>query len=246
RGTVAPRHPAVAPARERDDDGIEVVSLLGEAVLEAARALRVRHAREDAVLDELVEPVGEPVTAGAEVGVEVPEPAHAEKGVTQDEQRPAVTDDGQGAGDGTGQVADVAPPHRGRTIGSKLELSKGPGAYFLRRAAPWYVARTRDRRDEVCLDDRGHIRHARARAAGGAGDADRRGDREDRQRRSLRRRARVPRVEHLRRADATRAAGETRRQPASVLDGPRGAPPRASRLPLVMGGRRHLRSRGGP
>ena len=43
-----------------------------------------------------------------------PEPADAEKGVAQDEQRPAVTDDGQGAGDGAGQVADVAPPHRGR------------------------------------------------------------------------------------------------------------------------------------
>ena len=45
------------------------------------------------MLDELLEAIGEPVTAGAEVGVEVLEPADAEKGVAQDEQRPAVTDD---------------------------------------------------------------------------------------------------------------------------------------------------------
>src|SRR5207249_4019490 len=48
---------------------------------------------------------------GAEVGMEVLEPPHAEERVAQDEQGPAVAHDGEGARHRAGHVADVLPPH---------------------------------------------------------------------------------------------------------------------------------------
>src|SRR5207253_6856335 len=111
RRAVAAGHPAVAPAGQGDDDGIEVAALLGEPVLEARRAVGVGHALEDAVLDELLKAIGEAMARRAEVGLEVVETPDAEEGVAQDEEGPAVAHDGEGAGYGAGQVADVLPAH---------------------------------------------------------------------------------------------------------------------------------------
>jgi hypothetical protein len=52
---------AVAPLHERDQDGIQVPSLVGEPVLEALRALLVGAALEDPLRDQPLEPVGEDV-----------------------------------------------------------------------------------------------------------------------------------------------------------------------------------------
>jgi hypothetical protein len=126
RRAVGVRHPAVAPAGERDDDGIEVAALLGETVLVARRPLLVGHALEDAVLGQLLQAIGEAMARGAEVGVEVLEAAHAEEGVAQDEERPAVADDRERAGDRAGDVPDVPPAHGGLKFQMELASQWGP------------------------------------------------------------------------------------------------------------------------
>src|SRR3989442_542228 len=92
----------------------------------ASAVLGVGHALEDAVLHELLEPVRQAMARGAEVGLEVVEPADAEEGVAQDEERPAVAHDGEGAGHGAGQVADVLPAHWGYRFQNGT-LSQGGG-----------------------------------------------------------------------------------------------------------------------
>src|SRR5262249_43999432 len=116
------RHPTIAPARERDDDRIEILALRGEPIFEARGALLVAHALEDAVRDQLPESVGEPMAGHAEVGLEALEASYAEERVAQHEQRPAVTDDGQRARHRARQIADLVPTHR-PLISSILELS---------------------------------------------------------------------------------------------------------------------------
>ncbi len=95
---------------------VEVAPLLGEAVLEARRAILVAHALEDAVRDELPQPIGQAVARDAEIALEVLEAADAEERVAQDEQRPAVADDGQRPRHRAGEVSDVTPAH-GANIG---------------------------------------------------------------------------------------------------------------------------------
>ncbi len=117
-------HPAIAPTRQRDDYGVEIASFRGQPILETTRAVLVRHPVEDAVLGELAQPVGETVARGAQVLLEILEAPYAEEGVAQYQQRPAVADHGERAGDRAGHVADVAPAHVG-SIGSKLEPCQG-------------------------------------------------------------------------------------------------------------------------
>ena len=117
RRPIAARHPAVAPARQRDHHRVEVPPLLGQPVLEARRPLRVAHPLEDPVLHQLPQPVRQTMARRPEIGLKILEPAHAEERVAEDEERPAIPHDGKGAGDRAGHVADVAPAHA-RPIGS--------------------------------------------------------------------------------------------------------------------------------
>src|SRR4030095_3204172 len=54
---------------------------------------------------------GEAVARNTEAGMERLEAARAEKRVAQDEQRPAIADDGQRACDRTVELADILPAH---------------------------------------------------------------------------------------------------------------------------------------
>ena len=63
------------------------------------------------MVHKLAEPVRQAVARGAEVGMEVLEPPHAEERVAQDEQSPAVAHDREGARHRAGHVADVLPAH---------------------------------------------------------------------------------------------------------------------------------------
>src|SRR5262245_21444284 len=119
-------HPPIAPARHRDDDGVEVAALLRQPVLEAWRPVLVAHAFEDAVRDELPEPVGEAVAGRAEVALEVLEATDAEERVAQDEKRPAVADDRQRPRDGAAEIADVRPAHGSVPFGNLLGGSTIP------------------------------------------------------------------------------------------------------------------------
>src|SRR4051812_39863648 len=94
RGVVA-----VAPLHQRDDRRPEVEPLLAEAVLEALGALLVAVALDQALVDQPLEPLGQDVARDAEIALEVVEPAHPEERVADDEQRPAVAEDLEGAGD---------------------------------------------------------------------------------------------------------------------------------------------------
>src|SRR5262245_62693205 len=82
------RHPAIAPAHQGDDDGVEVAPLLRETVLVAWRAILIAHALEHTRGDQTLQTVGQPVP-GESDGAEVVEAADAEEGVAQDDQGPA-------------------------------------------------------------------------------------------------------------------------------------------------------------
>jgi hypothetical protein len=102
---------AVAPLHERDDRRPEVDALLAEAVLEALGALLVAPALEQALLGQALEAIGQDVAGDAEAALEVVEAADAQEGVADDEQRPAVAEDLEGAGDGAVLVVVRAGQH---------------------------------------------------------------------------------------------------------------------------------------
>jgi hypothetical protein len=66
---------------------------------------------EHAVFDEVVETLGDEVPGGAGVDVELLEPGRTEERLPQQQQRPPVTYDRQGAGDRAAGVADLGPTH---------------------------------------------------------------------------------------------------------------------------------------
>src|SRR5262249_21686687 len=104
-------HPAIAPAEQRHDDGIEVAPFLRELVLIARRPFLIPNALEDPVLDELLQATGEHVACRPETSLKLLEAACAQEGLAQDEQRPAIADHRQRPRDRAGLVADVAPAH---------------------------------------------------------------------------------------------------------------------------------------
>jgi hypothetical protein len=113
---------AIAPLQQRHHDRPQVDPLLGQAVLEARGALLVGHAHEDALVDEAAQAVGEDVARDAEVALEVVEAPHAHERLAHDEDRPAVAEHLEGAGDravlvfvGTGQHG-LGPSPRGRSL----------------------------------------------------------------------------------------------------------------------------------
>src|SRR4029077_8356516 len=104
------RHPAIAPARHRDDDRVEVAALLGEPILEARRPVLVSKPLHHVRVDETLQAIGQPVTREAD-GLEVLEPPHAQERVAQDQERPAIADHGQRPRHRAGEVSDVSPAH---------------------------------------------------------------------------------------------------------------------------------------
>src|SRR6266446_3967071 len=106
----------VAPSCDAHDDGVEVEPLLREPVLEAPRPVLVALAPEHAVLHELREPIGEAVAGDAEARLERLEAARAEERIAQDEERPAVADDGERPRDRAVELPDLAPAHVPRLV----------------------------------------------------------------------------------------------------------------------------------
>jgi len=75
RRAVLPGEPAVAPAHHHHEHLDQVGALLGEVVLEPGAGV-VRTALEDALLDRIVEPLGEYLAGDAEVGLDLVEAVH--------------------------------------------------------------------------------------------------------------------------------------------------------------------------
>src|SRR3954451_20788910 len=106
---VAPQH----QVRERLP---QRAALGGQAVLVARWALLVAAALEDALVDEALEAVGEDLLGEAEAPLEVLKSADAVEGVADEQHRPSLADDLQGAGDRADLVVVRAGQHPSATL----------------------------------------------------------------------------------------------------------------------------------
>ena len=93
-----PEHPAVggavaaAPAQQRAHHRPQLAAGLGQLVEVAPAVARVGPSVEDPVLHESAETIGQHGLGNIEMGLEIAEPAYAEEGVADDQQRPALAD----------------------------------------------------------------------------------------------------------------------------------------------------------
>ena len=134
RFTPGAEDPLVAPLTQRGEHWPQRTTLFGEDVVVAAAPLVVDAALEQARFHEGVETVGEDVARDAEPIDEVVEAAHTEEAVTQDQQRPPLTDDLESLGHravhvgerrlahdtSVGELRDATQP---RTVGCVTELT---------------------------------------------------------------------------------------------------------------------------
>ena len=81
--------PAVTPLGQRDQHRHQFLALGGELVLVALGAFLDRDALENAVGDEFLEASGEDVAGDTQMALKVLEAADAEKGLADDQHRPA-------------------------------------------------------------------------------------------------------------------------------------------------------------
>ena len=97
------RRPPIAPLHERDEGGEEIEALVSQAVLDslAGAGLSVGMTVEHAVLDEGGKASAQNVPGATQVVVEVGEAAHPVEGLSQHENRPLLSDNLEGAPDGT-------------------------------------------------------------------------------------------------------------------------------------------------
>jgi hypothetical protein len=93
----------LAPLPERAEDRAECSSLFGEQILGARRVGGVKPALDHAAFLELLEPSGQ--NAGRESRERIAEilkaPGAIQQEIAEDEDRPAIADEVEGAGDGT-------------------------------------------------------------------------------------------------------------------------------------------------
>ena len=108
---VGRRRPPIAPGQQGGDDGIEVVALGGEAVLEPFRVVVVLHPIEHALGDEVAQSFRHDRPAGAGVALEVIETAGPEERLAHEQHRPAITHHRQRPRHGAARIADVVPTH---------------------------------------------------------------------------------------------------------------------------------------
>jgi hypothetical protein len=101
----------VAPPHELREDGKQALPFLREVVLETRRVVLIGGAHEDAFVDEGAQPRGEDGASHPETVDDLLEPVAAEHDVADDEERPSLTDDLEGAGDGAHLVLVVATEH---------------------------------------------------------------------------------------------------------------------------------------
>jgi hypothetical protein len=104
--------PAVAPGRDCEEDVAEFPALVREEVVVADGLVGVWAAFDDAVVEEVVEPLGEDLSGDAEVAVEIVEAADPDEEVSQDERWPGFAGDIERAGDGARHVAEGVSLHR--------------------------------------------------------------------------------------------------------------------------------------
>jgi hypothetical protein len=92
----------VAPAHQRDDDGIQITAGVGQVVLEAGRVLAVAPSLQDAGADQGAEAGRQRVARRPGAVHHLVEPAVAEEDLAHGQQGPLLADDVQRAGDRAG------------------------------------------------------------------------------------------------------------------------------------------------
>jgi hypothetical protein len=102
RRSVLAREVLVAPGSQGRDDRVELEARLGQEVLEPDGMLRVRPALQHARAHQRTEPGGQSVARSPGALDHLIEPPVAEEDFADGEQRPLLSHDLQGAGDGTG------------------------------------------------------------------------------------------------------------------------------------------------
>src|SRR6185437_3872267 len=85
----------VTPGEQGEHHRLQVAALLGEDVLEALRVLAVAAALDDALLGQRGEPRAEHVGGDPERALELVEAAAPEEEVAQDQDRPALPEEGE-------------------------------------------------------------------------------------------------------------------------------------------------------
>jgi EmrB/QacA subfamily drug resistance transporter len=127
----------VSPLHERREREPQVAALRREPVLEALRALLIADALEDAVLDELRQAIGEDVSRDTEAFVELLEPPPPEERVAHDEERPALADELESAGDRAFLTFVVALQHVFRVASCVKQLNRATVSFVMQRK--WLV-----------------------------------------------------------------------------------------------------------
>ena len=119
-------HPLVSPAAQGHKHGIKAEAFARESILVARRLLAVLHAREHALLYKLAQPLGQTVAGNTQIGLELIEATSPKKSVAKDQQRPALPDHRQRAGNGTDLQINVIPAHAFLPQKSEAETIRRP------------------------------------------------------------------------------------------------------------------------
>ena len=132
RRSVVAGQVLVAPAHQRDDDGIQVAARVGQVVLEAGRMLAVRPPLEDPGADQGAEPGRERVPRRPGAAHHLIELAVAEEDLPHGQQRPLLADDVQGAGHGAGPRLGRDTHHTAAYLVSWISgLTSGDGIWWV-------------------------------------------------------------------------------------------------------------------
>jgi hypothetical protein len=97
-------HVAIAPVAQRDQNWVQVVTLLGQPVLVTGAAVLVRRPLQDALLDEPIQAVSQAAPRYAEGRVEVLKSAGAGECLLDEDEGPAVAEDSERPADRTRAV----------------------------------------------------------------------------------------------------------------------------------------------
>ena len=84
--------PTIAPMEQSHDHREQIQALVGEPVFMALRARLVPLPRQNIAIDQLRELGGKLGAGDPEIALEVDESAHAKEGLSQDEERPPITE----------------------------------------------------------------------------------------------------------------------------------------------------------
>jgi len=117
--------PAVAPGGDCEEDVAEFPAFVREEVVVADGLVGVGAAFDDAVVEKMVEPLGEDLAGDAEVALEIVEAADPDEEVSEDERCPGLAGDVERAGDGAGHLAEGGSLHP--PIVTKVALGNSVG-----------------------------------------------------------------------------------------------------------------------